>query len=1220
MTLIRDLIHIPKEIYQGDFVLQLSSGIEQASTLADYVVTEQLCRQFVNALGFVQSGIEGGQSKAAFIHGSFGSGKSHFMAVLYRLLAGDPQAWQHDDLSGSIAKFSPLRQRKLLLLDFHMIDAVSMESAILGGYVKKVSKLHPEAPLPQVYKTDQLLNDASNLVQDEAGTRLVLDKLNSEVAQQDDGWGELASRAWDEPRLRQALQAPPGNQDRNELVHLLTRTVYKSYVDQHSNITESFLPFEEGLLRLTHHTKQLGYDGLVLFLDELVLWLASKAADLRFVQTEIQKIVKLIESGSSTRAVPILSFVARQRDLREMMGDAPSGLEQFNFQDAVKHWQGRFHVIELEDNNLPEIVSRRILRPRNPESKAQLEQALDSLNLNEEVRTTLQTANYDWEAFRKLYPFSPALVDTLVAVSAVLQRQRTAIRILMELLVDNRNTLELGQLIPVGDLYDYVSRKFEPYADSMLRAYEAAERLLSEKFLPLLCEQYEIPNVPPYPSGVQNDLRLVKTLILAALVPGVEALRSIDPSKLVALNHGMIRTPFAGQEKKAVLGKLQKWQGQIGELRVDEETRRVSLKLSNVDTDRILEQVRGEDSFGNRKRRLRQMLFRALGLKEEAQGMLTSEVQVLWRGTLRTFEVIYTNVREKSLSDLKTDPSRPRLILDYPLDEDNFFPSDDVERLKEFRKSMDEDTRTTVWLPRFLSRRTLKDLGSLIQIEYVLTGDRLRDHTPHLSLVDREQAKLSLGNLSVALTRRLTEALEMAYGVRKVEPGVLDEGDRNQLQEHEMFQSLHTNFQPRVPGAADMEGALRDLLTQELTAQFPRHPEFPVDRDITVGQIKLVWKDIQRAIVDPSHRIDIPDKPQRERMAQIAQTLGFGLMGETHFAFKPDWLSPLQQSYHLAGSPEPLRAWDLFQWLDQPEPRGLTNRIRSLLVFAFAEQTQRQLFRHDVLITDYEPDLDPDTQLRLQELPTPEEWEGALVRCRLLYHDLGPLQLNAPNVQLLDREFLSRIHTLNLPLSQLPQLLVSLAADLGEKSDTSPRIATARFGRQWSELAQAKLSPLERIRKIAQLPLGALPANLQTHFQSSALNYDVLKSDYRVSLITVSHLVSGGRESGQEILRPLKEAMLQEEYARPLAPPMQNFLKHAPDWVKRNLPQPTTQPAISPPPAAEPESRNLSSLASVTLTKATAGQTRDRLRELEDLLKEHPEAEVDLSWKVWQRS
>lgn len=53
-------------------------------------------------------------------------------------------------------------------------------------------------------------------------------------------------------------------------------------------------------------------------LDELVLWLASHAADLAFVNREGQKLAKLVEAQFAGRPIPLISFVARQRDMRDL--------------------------------------------------------------------------------------------------------------------------------------------------------------------------------------------------------------------------------------------------------------------------------------------------------------------------------------------------------------------------------------------------------------------------------------------------------------------------------------------------------------------------------------------------------------------------------------------------------------------------------------------------------------------------------------------------------------------------------------------------------------------------------------------------------------------------------------------------------------------------------------------------------------------------------------
>ena len=164
MPLLKDLITIPERVHQGDFVLQLTKGVtEPEQTLRDYVVTPQLVDAFSNALGFIQQAVQTASSKAAYLHGSFGSGKSHFMAVLNLLLAGNTQARSIPELADVVARHSWTHGRKFLLVPYHMIGARDMESAILGQYAEFVRKKHPEAPVPGFYLAEGLFKDAREL-------------------------------------------------------------------------------------------------------------------------------------------------------------------------------------------------------------------------------------------------------------------------------------------------------------------------------------------------------------------------------------------------------------------------------------------------------------------------------------------------------------------------------------------------------------------------------------------------------------------------------------------------------------------------------------------------------------------------------------------------------------------------------------------------------------------------------------------------------------------------------------------------------------------------------------------------------------------------------------------------------------------------------------------------------------------------------------------------
>ena len=51
---------------------------------------------------------------------------------------------------------------------------------------------------------------------------------------------------------------------------------------------------------------------------------------------EGQKLAKLVEAQTPDRPIPIISFVARQRDLSELIGDAVPGADRLNFGDALE--------------------------------------------------------------------------------------------------------------------------------------------------------------------------------------------------------------------------------------------------------------------------------------------------------------------------------------------------------------------------------------------------------------------------------------------------------------------------------------------------------------------------------------------------------------------------------------------------------------------------------------------------------------------------------------------------------------------------------------------------------------------------------------------------------------------------------------------------------------------------------------------------------------------
>ena len=387
--------------------------------------------------------------------------------------------------------------------------------------------------------------------------------------------------------------------------------------------------------------------------------------------------------------------------------------------------------------------------------------------------------------FKLVYPFSPALIQALVAVSSALQRERTALKIMLQLLVNRRDTLRLGDVIPLGDLWDVVAHGDEAFTDVMRVNFENAKKLYQNKLRPMLEEQHQIDlevdreraadsdEIATRLKLYENDDRLVKSLLLSALVHGVEALKNMTCMRLAALNHGSIRSRIPGREHQVVAQKLRTWAGMVGEIRVGEEPTNptVSIQLSGVDTEGIIEAARVYDNPGNRQYRLRQMLFKSLGVPEQDEMYISHAFW--WRGSKRSCDVLFTNVRALPDESLRSADDW-KLVVDFPFDAEGHSPIEDLDRVNKFREK-GERHRTLVWLPSFFSPRTQAELGKLVIIDRLLLGNNLDQHAQHLSLQDRQTARLLLQNQQSALSQRLLQAVEAAFAIRsEPTPGTLD--------------------------------------------------------------------------------------------------------------------------------------------------------------------------------------------------------------------------------------------------------------------------------------------------------------------------------------------------------------------------------------------------------------------------------------------------------------
>lgn len=1134
-TLLRDLILLPDTVSRGDFVLNLDQGVRDAQgTLENYVVTPALTTHFGEALDLIKGALEQQKSRASYLDGSFGSGKSHFMAVLNFLLAGDVRARRIPQLASVVTKHDPwLSSGRFLMVPFHMIGAVSFESAILGGYDRYIREKMPHAATPMLFRASEWVKNAAE-IRDKVGDEAFFGKLN-QAAEEVEGWGALGAQ-WAGDSFDRALDAGPASDDYKRLAADLIATWFPSIRKE-----GEYVSLDEGLAEISKHAKSLGYHAVVFFLDELILWLASHANDPSFISKEIPKVSKLVESGHSNRPIPIISFIARQRDLRELIGEHVMGAQSLNFADQLKYWEGRLGQIKLEDTNLPFIAEHRVLKPRNSGAKQLIdEEFARTVTGKDHVMDILLTRSYKREDFRRLYPFSPALVETLVAVSSLLQRERTALKIMLQLLVEQKEVLRLGELVPVGDLYDQIAAGEEAFSSDMKRFFDMAHQLYRKGLRPMLEEMHQLSFEEAQKldwrdvkrESLRNDDRLIKTLLLASLAPEVESLKALTPSRLAALNHGTIKSPIPGQEASIVRERLRQFAARCGQIKFSDSGNQpiISIQVSGVDLDGILERASDHDNPGNRLRLLKKKLFEALGVAQAEK--LWIEHSITWRGSRRDCKLVFANVRECEDNILTNDEERWSIIIDYPIDLDQHGPHDDLVRIQEFRKK-NRHSRTLLWIPSIFSQAATDQLGKLVKLEHILDEMRFPTFVTHLSQQDRETARSMLKNMRDILDSAMLLQLAEAYGLNP-NPASPSIDSMRSLSGEEHFQSLDPALQLQVPASSSLRDALGEMLTQALDSQYPAHPFFSDEIRFTEGNLMKVLGVIQENLRSKEPR-NLVEKTERKLVRQIVEPLKLGSMGETHFVIGEHWRDHFHRLAAKTNSIDEVKVREIRSWIDTPQPMGLMRILQDLILIVWAQQTHRVFMMHQSTVDPKLKDLEDDWVLRTIDLPDQDKWDKAVL---LVHTVLGVPNLPAvptgSNCSLFAERVKEGIKELIEPARRLETVLRNRAAAFGcEDADSAPRIVAAKESRRMLEIIfkEAPQSLVERLSELSfESPLEAMAASLKSAVSILArieeLNFKVIDAVVKQNGPSVAQVIT--------LRDQVRQAFRENEYVAPL--------------------------------------------------------------------------------------
>lgn len=1265
---LRDIIDIPDRVTSNDYVLRLTDSVggdATQRTLDNYVVTPALEQAFDQALGLVSDALRTHESRGAFLAGSFGSGKSHFMAVLHAMLTHQPAARSKASLQGVIAAHEEaLAGTKVLPLAFHLLGATTMEQALFDGYLRQIQQLHPDAPLPALHKSDALLDDA-DAMRRTLGDERFFAGLNGESLDEpgagaagsdeqgaaldpwadDSAWDEVLTTAtWDAQRYDAARAASASSESRQDLAAAVTRTYFRSYARQ-----GEYVDIDTGLAAISAHAKRLGYDAVVLFLDELVLWLAFGVTNAGFFQREAQKLTKLVESAVGNRAIPIVSFVARQMDLRRWFADSgASGSEQEALDRAFKHQEGRFSVITLGDDNLPYVANQRLLQPRDHAAAATLRHAFKGIErrpaiwdvLLDGINTDENHRGADEKAFELTYPFSPALISTLRSLAGVMQRERTSLKVMQRMLVEGRDTLTVDDIIPVGDAFDLIvqNESGQPLDVRAAALFRSAQKLYIEKLRPGILNHRGFSTEQAYEQAdeisqrtVENDLRLAKTMLMSAVAPEVHALKNLTPQRLAALNHGSIVSPLAGGEATIVLATVRKWAESIPEIRVEGEGKDavIRVQLADVDYESIVERAKHADTDAARRDLIRTFVGGAIGIPAGApadmQGALALEP--IWRGTRRRVDVIFGNVRDHSwLSDdhFRAAPGTWRVIIDHPFDAAGHSSSEDRRRL-ETMKANRFTSHTLVWLPRFVSDDTMRKMRRYVILQWLLASEeRWRTNAEHLSEGDRQQARGILEGQRTNLHDSITSALKQAYGIADPQPGVIDPDESHTHTVTSLDAAL--GF-VRLDGT-DLGSAFDALIDDAFSSTYPEHPRFDAaGGEVKARDFRAVADAVLRAMDDDTKRVPLAGL-NAASIQRVAKPLGVGAANDQYFVFGDQQFTPwgveierkLGERAQTSGTDPsaPVTVGELRGWIDStPQGAGLPAAAVDLIVIAWAALRQRTPSGEP--LEALEPGkLSDHIALRQERLPAPDVWAKATTLAQQVFGTRPARRIvTASALAAFEADVLGRLRESS---GAQRELLAALdRAYQARGLHEGDRLVTAR---EVAELCAAatQLKGVALVDRLAETEFTSSTTAVGKSFASASAVLGALTGFRWGRVVPLDAASSGEGERAEQAaghLAGLKKALLDDEFVTALSPALREFESALWTWLADPTPPgpapvpPKPAPVVPAPVGVEPVPSH-----AVRRQFRSGTDARTVVDELQAFIAKHSDVPITVTWQV----
>jgi len=676
---IRDILDLPER--KPEVVIkvgELDDAERLRKNLADYVITPDIGRYLKRDVYSIADTLSTGLPRgyARWVEGAFGSGKSHYLTFLGALLRGVDAAWNKSSpaIEEMRDKQRIFKENRLLVVALNAQDAPNLR---VGLYEKTNEALVAAGLEPvELFSYERVINSFVKKAEKVPGWWDYLFEQSSIVASREDF-----------ERLR---ESDP---------RLLAKEIAK--IDERTGELERDFQLgeAEAIKRITEHLRANGYAGLVYLIDELTLHLLSYKEN---AAKSLLTLNRFIEAPNAS--LPVWLFVGRHQPLEDVLAKEGADTVQ-----ALDHLRGRFEQerVDLKDADLYEIIAQRVLRPKRgkEEDKERIVAGAIS-NIPADELKTLEGLYQergrlkDW--MTKLYPFHPAVIDALVSITHRLSRERTAISILYDMLLEPLDASEpaladqeASTFLPFGRAYDYLFNRdyTEMYQDATLKA---AHRVIAE----IVEERLKELN----PESAKRTLLVAKTVVLGELTDrGARLKGKLDVPTIMALNTGGLSSSIPVLASREVEDALRFLVENTGVFRkTGKGTYEVALDI-DVDPEAELRRIDVPNQETSRKEVIKEVLASAVGATSR---LGHKEMAIDFRGTERRLRI---QPRGEVEVDART------LSLDGNVEVSVYLLAPGAK----LKKGDELASAVVAWLPAQLSPEGEKALDYVVKLRYV---------------------------------------------------------------------------------------------------------------------------------------------------------------------------------------------------------------------------------------------------------------------------------------------------------------------------------------------------------------------------------------------------------------------------------------------------------------------------------------------------------------------